>query len=393
MEAAAKRNDVKFSLAILAGGESRRMGRNKALVEFGGRQLIRRVADALGGLSDDCFIVGGSASDYAHLGLRHAPDLYDLRASMVGIYSALAAARHEYCLVVSCDMPFVEPELGRRLAARAPGRDAAVPVSDQGLEPLFAVYGKSCMSSLRDRIERGDLAIKAVLATLDLAEERLAPDDAIPPLLNLNTAQELLQAESLLGAPPLVCIVGKKNSGKTTFIAGLVSLLSAAGVRVAFIKHDVHGFDMDREGTDTWQVMRAGAREVAISSPDSFAAIRRTGPELDLAEIYAGIGARADIVIAEGFKTSGADRIEISRRKRSGALACREEDLVAVISDHYRTEGPLPVFSLEDHAGVAAFLAGRYGIRYAGPAGDDAGAPGDDAGAPGDGDEPTGGRS
>lgn len=378
---------VQFSIAILAGGQSRRMGENKALLDFGGRPLISHVIETLRPLSDDLFIVGGSASTYGHLGLPHVADQYPVSASIVGIYSALAAARHERCLAVSCDMPFAPAALAPAMAWRARGYDVAVPVTGNGPEPLFALYAKSCLDVLGNQIENSRLTIKEALDQLHVLEvdpREMCQLDPEIAFMNLNTPEQLEAARSTVwqkkpvpaaneatqeevrprppAAPPLVCFVGKKNSGKTTFVEKLVGLLSSRGLRVSFIKHDVHGFRMDHEGTDTWRIKQAGACEVTISSPRELATIRRTGREPDLHDLYAGVAAGSDIVIAEGYKSSAADKIEVSRSARSGQLACPEEDLIAVISDRPDAAQRVPVFDLDDVEGVAEMLMERYAI-------------------------------
>lgn len=376
-----------FSIAILAGGKSRRMGENKALMDFGGRPLIGHVIDRLRPLSGDLFIVGGSASTYRHLGLPHVADQYPARASIVGIYSALAAARHEHCLTVSCDMPFAPVVLAPAMARMARGYDVVVPVTESGLEPLFALYAKSCLRVLEDQIERSILTIKEALGQLNIFEIDPWQECEIDPeiaFMNLNDPEQLEAAKRILSqgkpgpeeneagqksgrlqmpaTPPLVCFVGKKNSGKTTFVEKLVGLLASQGLKVSFIKHDAHGFHMDHEGTDTWKVMRAGAREVVICSPDGLAGIRKTESEPDLSELYAAMAPGADVVIAEGYKRSPADKIEISRSARSGRLACSESDLIAVISDRQDAAAGVPVFGMEDVEAVAEFLMERYGF-------------------------------
>ncbi|MHB1391287.1 MAG: molybdopterin-guanine dinucleotide biosynthesis protein B [Thermoleophilia bacterium] len=381
-----------FSVAILAGGLSSRMGGNKALVLLGGRPMAGRVADSLKGLSDDVFFVGGRTADYEQFGLPHIADQYDTTASIVGVYSALAAARHQLCLVVSCDMPFAAAPLAWHLAAAAAGYDAAAPLIGVRPEPLFTVYRKSCLPWLRGRIEAGELPLRGALAGLKVRwvgtpQVSRFCDPALA-FFNVNSPEELDRAHELLAAgetgagqqgagavnglsggersrPPLVCFVGKKNSGKTTFLERLVSLLVARGLTVAYIKHDVHGFEFDREGTDTWRLSRAGAHQVVISSPWAVAGVEEREQELSLEELHADLADACDLVIAEGFKTAAVDRIEVSRDAVSGTLACSESDLLAVVSDRPGAADTLPVFGMENVDEVARFVMERYGLAPA----------------------------
>lgn len=376
---------MKFSIAILAGGESSRMGRNKALADLGGRPVISYLLDSLTPLSKDTFIVANEVAAYERFGVPVRADHYGFRASLAGIYSAVASAGEDTCLVTACDMPFASPALVEYMYGLLGGHDAVVPVSHRGLEPLHAFYRRDCLVTLREQIDAGDLAIRRALQKLRVREvgvdEMLDICDPLRVFFNVNRPEDLKEAEALLaevdataeetprtaeapagGQPPLVCFVGIKNSGKTTFVEKLVPLLVERGLNVAFIKHDVHGFDMDREGTDTWRIGRAGARQVTISSPDMVASLERVGKEKNLQELAAGVGEGIDLVIVEGYKTAPVDRIEISRRERSAQLALPEEELIAVVSDRPDAASSRPVFDINDPAAVAAFLIGRYGL-------------------------------
>lgn len=371
---------MSFSVAILAGGESRRLGRNKALEPLGGMSVVARVAQVLQPLTADLFIVGGAQRDFASLQLPHVADQFPDQASLVGLFSALAACRNDLCLVAAADLPFASAALASHMAGLADGSDAVVPHSAQGNQPLFALYHKHCAAHFRERIAAGKMSIQDALAGLDVRfVEPSELDDLCDPevaFLNLNSEAELAVAREIIAAdgaagctagyaaaaqrPPLVCFVGKKDSGKTTFLESLVPALRARGLRVAYIKHDAHGFSMDREGTDTWRLAQAGAVEIAISSPEALALLSHPAAELSLNEIRTRISGAADIIIAEGFKSAAVDRIEISRRARSSSLACRESDLVAVISDREDAATAAPLFALEDFEGVADLIMDRY---------------------------------
>jgi molybdopterin-guanine dinucleotide biosynthesis protein B len=159
---------------------------------------------------------------------------------------------------------------------------------------------------------------------------------------------------------PIICIVGASDSGKTTFLETLIPELAARGYRVGAIKHDAHGFEMDREGKDTWRLRRAGAGVIAISSPDQFASIRRTDGEMSLEEIGARFFWTEDILIAEGFKRARFPKIEVFRSVREPKPICGPADnLIAVVSDD-EVDVPVPRFSFADPRGVADFVENRY---------------------------------
>jgi molybdopterin-guanine dinucleotide biosynthesis protein MobB len=361
-----------LSVAILAGGSSRRMGRDKALALLAGKPVIVHLIENLSGLGKDTFIAGGDAGALGRFGLPVYPDRFQLRASLVGIHTALSAARNRWCLVTACDTPFVGPELVELMARQAPGHDAVIPRSHSGTEPLPALYCKTCLDEMKRNIEGGDLRILDSLKRLDVrfltlseVESFCDPDRVF---FNVNTPEALERAGEMAATverPPLVCFVGRKNSGKTTLIERLVPRLRQAGQEVAFIKHDVHGFSMDHEGTDTWRIARAGARQVIISGPGALAEVSRREREMTLAELRRRIGPQVDIILAEGFKSAGGDRIEVSRSERSRELVQSEDELMAVVSDRPDAAASVPVFGMDDIEGIVNFLFERCRLRPA----------------------------
>ena len=159
---------------------------------------------------------------------------------------------------------------------------------------------------------------------------------------------------------PIISIVGASNSGKTTFLEKLIPELAGRGYRVGAIKHDVHGFDMDREGKDTWRLGRAGAATVSICSPVRVASIRLTEAELGLEEIAARYYWTEDILITEGFKSAHFPKIEVFRSEVEPKPICGpENNLVALITDD-PVAAEVPRFSFADVCGVANFIEDRY---------------------------------
>ncbi len=112
-------------------------------------------------------------------------------------------------------------------------------------------------------------------------------------------------------APRVVAVVGLSNSGKTTVAAALVAALAGQGYRVAAVKHCPHGHEPDRPSSDTDRLYEAGAVAVAASSPGALTTRRRVGGDLALETVVSTVGAGADIVVAEGFKSSTAPKIVV----------------------------------------------------------------------------------
>jgi len=159
---------------------------------------------------------------------------------------------------------------------------------------------------------------------------------------------------------PIVCVVGASNSGKTTFLEKLIPELSRRGYRIGTVKHDVHGFEMDREGKDTWRHRKAGAGTVAISSPSQVASIRGLEKEMELEELVGRYFWEEDLLITEGYKRSRFPKIEIFRSAIESRPICAPEDnLIAIVTDD-AVEAGVPSFRFEETAKVADFIEGRY---------------------------------
>jgi molybdopterin-guanine dinucleotide biosynthesis protein B len=144
--------------------------------------------------------------------------------------------------------------------------------------------------------------------------------------------------------------VGKSGVGKTTALVLIVREMKRRGHRVGTIKHDTHGFEVDKPGKDSWRHAQAGSDAVAISGPRKFALIRQLSSEMPLDHVVGLLG-DVDIVITEGYKRGNKPKIEVTRLERGTELLCQPEQLIAIMAD-YRVDMPVPQFALDDAAGV-----------------------------------------
>lgn len=160
--------------------------------------------------------------------------------------------------------------------------------------------------------------------------------------------------------PPIVSLVGKANSGKTTLLEKLIPELVGRGFKIGTIKHHVHEFDMDKPGKDTWRHKKAGARVVALSSPNGVGIIRDTDRDLSLNELANQYFHDVDLIITEGYKRASAPKFEIFRSSIHDApLDERDDTWVAMISDK-RIQSGLATFDLNDINGLASFLVNTF---------------------------------
>ena len=163
-------------------------------------------------------------------------------------------------------------------------------------------------------------------------------------------------------AVPIVCFVGKSNSGKTTFIERVIPELVRAGYKVATVKHAGHGFDLDTEGKDSWRHKQAGASTVVILSKGSMAMFADVSDQMKVDDVRDRfLDETYDLIIAEGWKHEGYPKIVIVR-DQMGEIPISTEGLLAVVSDKPMALH-VPTFDLNDVSGVAALVMKQFPLR------------------------------
>jgi molybdopterin-guanine dinucleotide biosynthesis protein A len=186
----------RLSGVVLAGGASRRMGRDKALIDFEGEPLAVRVARRLAEACDDVVVASGDGRRLAWLGLPQVADVVPGAGPLAGIVAGLESARLPLVAVVAVDMPYVHAGVLLALAGAWAGEPAMVPLIAGRLEPLHAVYSAAAAGELRSRLEAGQRSVHEALRALgvrvvpgaDLAGE----DPGCRFALSLNRPEDLL---------------------------------------------------------------------------------------------------------------------------------------------------------------------------------------------------------
>jgi formylmethanofuran dehydrogenase subunit E len=166
-----------------------------------------------------------------------------------------------------------------------------------------------------------------------------------------------LQAEK---TPPVVLIVGFKKVGKTRLMEKLVGELSARGYRIACVKH--HHCEtpviVDACGTDTWRFRKAGAKSVALLTPNHLASFQDTSEQPSLQHVLRGLAAY-DLVLGEGFHNEAYPKIEVLAADRNDRLCRRDENLIAVVKEN-EGEETVPTLTPEDSKSLADFIEARF---------------------------------
>jgi len=170
------------------------------------------------------------------------------------------------------------------------------------------------------------------------------------PSASTSTAAELM--------PPIIAIVGKSKSGKTTLIEKLISDLKSRGHRVSTIKHSAHRLSFDKPNKDSWRHIQAGSGATVIVSPNQIVQIKPVTEEPDLREIAHLFSEDYDIILAEGFKHSHIPKLEV-HRKSAGPPLGHIDNLIAIATDE-PLETKTRQLSLHDIKSIVDFLENSF---------------------------------
>lgn len=188
-----------ISCIVLAGGKSRRLGRNKVTETVGGKSLLERVISCLAYFKSEIIVVTARERalpqpiDYPKL--KVVADIYPNKGSLGGIFSGLVNSESFLNLVVACDMPFLNLKLLSYMIDIANGYDLVVPRFDDSIEPLHAVYSKRCIPHMEQLIKQDELKILKLFPLVKLRYLEEEEIDRFDPehisFFNINTASDL----------------------------------------------------------------------------------------------------------------------------------------------------------------------------------------------------------
>jgi molybdopterin-guanine dinucleotide biosynthesis protein len=197
---------MKLSIVVQAGGESRRMGRDKGLVPFLGQPLIQRIVDRVKPIADELLITSNHPEDYTSIGYPVYPDVLPERSALSGIYTAFFVAKYPLVAVVACDMAFVSSDLLalEREYLLENKADGVVPHTGLGYEPFHAVYRReACLAAVKTALDHGQKRADAWFPTVKVvripAKLQILADPYGEAFINLNTPEELRRAELQAG--------------------------------------------------------------------------------------------------------------------------------------------------------------------------------------------------
>jgi molybdopterin-guanine dinucleotide biosynthesis protein B len=159
---------------------------------------------------------------------------------------------------------------------------------------------------------------------------------------------------------PVVSIVGKSNTGKTTLIEKILPELTMRGYRVATIKHDVHGFEIDHKGKDSWRHKKAGASMTVLSSPWQVAVVEDVGKDLNIDELRNIYIRNVDIILTEGYKINPHPKIEVFRADFGGDIISRNDEKLMAVVGGQPLDVSVPCFDSNDAKSIVDLIESRF---------------------------------
>lgn len=191
---------------ILAGGMSLRMGLDKILLPIGGFPLIVHIHRRMSSIFPEVLVVGHHRPEFEAFQITAHQDIIPDGGVLGGIYTGLSLSKTPYVFAVAGDMPFLDPDLIVETASLREGNDAVVPRGPKGLEPLFAVYSRTCLEPFLKRLEQRSLRVMAALDGMKVSSPVIGPKSTSgrDPFANLNTPEdlEMLRSRPKPDTPP-----------------------------------------------------------------------------------------------------------------------------------------------------------------------------------------------
>ncbi|TYB36688.1 MAG: molybdenum cofactor guanylyltransferase [Flexistipes sinusarabici] len=191
----------KFSVAILAGGQSRRFGRDKTLVDINGRSMTSILADNLSVLSEETMVICKNPGKFSDVrNVRLLTDAYDKQCPLVGIITALLNSKYEKVFVVSADTPFVQKKLVKHMSLKE--GDAVLPITKNMIHTLTGFYSKCLLTNLKKQYFKGNYRIIDIMDEIDVKyvdeEECRQYDENMLSFININTQKDYKDAMEIL---------------------------------------------------------------------------------------------------------------------------------------------------------------------------------------------------
>ncbi len=355
---------VPVSVGILAGGKSRRMGSDKALIELNNETMLARLIRELSGCGE-VFVSASEKGAYESFGARVVYDENRDIGPIEGIRRLVSEAESEYVFICATDMPFINAGIVDYIREFiSSDYDCFVITDDEHIHPLCAIYSKRILGAVEEAIQEGKYRLREILDRVRCKYISIAPTKFDKKILkNVNTKEELIS----LTLPVIFAVSGYKNTGKTWLIEKLINEFIRRGYSVGIIKHDAGDHIVHAQSTDTFRYKAAGAAITAVFSGTEYVL---TGGKRSVDDLIGDLRRQSeppDIIILEGFRDSEIPKIEIVKKSVSPHIASSFETLICISTDCILPcDVTCPVFAPDDVTGIFSCITDYFLLSKSG---------------------------
>ena len=365
---------------ILAGGKGRRMGgKEKALIHLLDRPLLSYVLEKVSGkVAPIALNINTNFDSFQKFVYKIIKDPIKGRLGpLAGILASLNWAKeinHDWVMTLPCDTPFLPKNLVQSMVEtknKTPEVDLVVAKSRGFNHPVIALWKSDISQKLQSALNEGVRKIDIFTAQLNIAYvdfDKIQNSD-FDPFTNLNSPQDLILAQQILGKlPPLFGLAGWSGSGKTTLSTKLIKNFTKIGINVGTLKHAHHKFDIDKPGKDSYNLRKAGARPMIISSKERFALIQENDQNeekslFEMLEMFSKQPVnKCDIIIVEGYKNENIPKLEVHRPIIGKPLLFNDDNNIFAIASEGHLKTTIPSFNLNNINTITDFLIEKYKI-------------------------------
>ena len=366
---------------ILAGGKGRRMGgKEKALIRLLDRPLLSYVLEKVSGkVAPIALNINTNFDDFQKFGYKIIKDpIKGHLGPLAGILASLNWAKEinqDWVLTLPCDTPFLPKNLVQSMVEaknKTPKVDLVVAKSRGFNHPVIALWKSDINQKLQSALNEGVRKIDIFTDQLKIAYvdfDNIQNSD-FDPFTNLNAPPDLILAQQILGKlPPLFGLAGWSGSGKTTLSTKLIRNFTKIGINVGTLKHAHHKFDIDKPGKDSYNLRKAGAKPVIISSKERFALIQENDQNEEkslfkMLEMFSKEPInKCDIIVVEGYKNENIPKLEVHRSIiNKPFLFKNDKNIFAIASDDEKVT-TIPSLDLNNINSITNFLIHKYSLQ------------------------------
>ena len=366
---------------ILAGGKGRRMGgKEKALIRLLDRPLLSYVLEKVSGkVAPIALNINTNFDSFQKFGYKIIKDpIKGHLGPLAGILASLNWAKEinqDWVLTLPCDTPFLPKNLVQFMVEaknKTPEVDLVVAKSRGFNHPVIALWKSDINQKLQSALNEGVRKIDIFTAQLNIAYvdfDNIQNSD-FDPFTNLNAPPDLILAQQILGKlPPFFGLAGWSGSGKTTLSTKLIRNFTKIGINVGTLKHAHHKFDIDKPGKDSYNLRKAGAKPVIISSKERFALIQENDQDEEkslfkILEMFSKEPInKCDIIVVEGYKNENIPKLEVHRSIiKKPFLFKNDKNIFAIASDDEKVT-TIPSLDLNNINSITNFLIHKYSLQ------------------------------